>query len=224
MGATESNRGKVPLRAVKITLGVSFVLYWLTTILYVSPDNYLKVRLAPVLAIFETIFYQKWEFFAPPPTFNLRAYAIASLSEPPSTITLDLMSELIKRKKDRMPFNGPEDALDYVLFGSVVAIDNNLREAFMDCKRSPERADKDCVEQATAQLHEWDDSDRSVLALRNYALSALPRHVPLSRVKALRLKIGKVITPKFGDAMLKRAASAPREITIYETKEYAVSK
>jgi hypothetical protein len=176
------------------------------------------------MAFFESLFYQKWEFFAPPPTFNLRAYVIATLSEPQSTLTLDLMSELIRRKKERVPFNSAEDALDYVLFGAVVAIDNNLREAFLDCKRTELHTDQECVELANTQLQEWDDSDRSVLALRNYALSALPKHVALSRVSTLRLRISKVITPKFANAMRGRVTSPPQEITMYETKEFLINR
>jgi hypothetical protein len=223
-GTAASRWANAGLIAVKALLALAFVCYWLTTICYVVPDNYLKVRAAPIMTVFETLFYQKWEFFAPPPTFNVKAYAVATLSEPPSTITLDLMSEVIKQKKERVPFNTAEDALDYVLFGSAVAINNNLREVYLDCKRTTSHSDQECLDLASTRLQEWDDSDRSVLALRNYALSALRRHAPLENVRSLRLRLSKVVTPKFATAMRQRDASPPQELTTYETKEFLIQK
>src|SRR5665213_3955688 len=50
--------------------------YWLVTLLYVSPNNPIRVQFLPQLAFFERFFFQRWEFFAPPPMYNERIYFI----------------------------------------------------------------------------------------------------------------------------------------------------
>lgn len=175
--------------------------------------------------------FSRWHFiksgnsFAPPPTFNLRIYAIAVLVEPEEPLTLDLMSEMIRRKKERAPFNGPEDALDYVLFGAIVTITDGVREAFLQAKKeNPDRSDSAWMDMAKAKLHEYDDVDPAVRALRNYAVSALKKQVGIRRVKTFRLRITRIMIPKFSDAMLARADSAPQEIAAYETKDFTVDE
>lgn len=207
----------------KISALAIFAGYWCLTVVYVSPNNYIRARLKPLVDFFESGFYQKWEFFAPPPTFNLRVYAVAVLADNDELFTLDLMSEMIRRKKERAPFNGPEDALDYVLFGAIVTITDAVREAFLQAKtNNPEKSDSEWMDMAKAKLHGYDDVDPAVRALRNYATSALKQHVEIRRVKTFRLRITRIMIPKFGAAMLGRADSAPQEIAAYETKDFTI--
>ena len=115
-------------RLPRIAAGVVLVAYWLTTITYVAPNNYLRAQFPGVFRAIEPVLYQKWEFFAPPPTFNTTVYAVAHLQNPEETITWDLTSEIRRLKGRHAPFNATEDAIDYVLSSAAIDIVSQMRQ------------------------------------------------------------------------------------------------
>lgn len=51
-----------------------FTFYWFITLTFVSPKNYITIKLYEEEQFFNTFFFQKWSFFAPPPKHNDRLY------------------------------------------------------------------------------------------------------------------------------------------------------
>jgi hypothetical protein len=104
-----------------------FIFYWLCTFLYVSPNNYIKISLLEEMQTFNTFFFQKWGFFAPPPKFNDRLYyTFESKKDSTISYTFEVMEPLQKRKSSKAPFNSSENILDYVLSSTVHSISDGL--------------------------------------------------------------------------------------------------
>ena len=214
------NQRPVRLFVVALTYSV-LIPYWFLTVAYILPNNYLKAVLAPALNRFQLLFYQRWEFFAPPPEFNYRLYAIARRAGPEqSTVSLDLMSEVIERKRLSAPFNDAENAIDYLLFGAIYSIDGILSEAFSAAKKThPDRSDDVCMEMARTALHDLEESDPSIRSLRNYARLALERHFRQADIVSFHLRITRLAIPKFAKAMRGELGALPEELLLVETKE-----
>ena len=96
-----------------VLLGV----YWLSTLLYVMPNNYLRILAYDWMQGFETVFAQRWEFFAPPAKFDTRVFAIFTPYDPqqhPEAIR-EFTAELAKERRRRAPFDAGESFLDYIV-------------------------------------------------------------------------------------------------------------
>ncbi len=104
-----------------------FFMYWMVTIFFNTPENYLKIKLLKVHRVFELFFYQNWGFFAPPPNTNERLYCVVyAKSDTISKRVFELVSPIIKEKIKNAPFNSKADLLDYVISSSIVGITNKI--------------------------------------------------------------------------------------------------
>lgn len=98
---------------------VLFVFYWALTFLYVSPDNFIKVKAHNSLEIFRICFEQKWNFFAPPPKSNDRLYYTFLDNQYNEMGTYEVLQPLLTEKQRKKPWNTREDAIDYMINGSI---------------------------------------------------------------------------------------------------------
>ena len=57
-------------RIIAVMSIAAFSAYWGATFFFTMPDNYLKIKALAYDKVFQSIFYQQWSFFAPPPTYN----------------------------------------------------------------------------------------------------------------------------------------------------------
>ncbi|MBT8243894.1 hypothetical protein [Winogradskyella sp.] len=104
-----------------------FVLYWLCTIVFVSPKNYITISLYEQEQFFNTFFFQKWGFFAPPPKHNDRLYfKFESKKDSTKFFLYEVIEPLQKRKSKKAPFNSSEDILDYILSSTILSITDGL--------------------------------------------------------------------------------------------------
>ena len=104
-----------------------FLFYWLSTFIFVSPNNFIKILLHEEEQLFTTFFFQKWGFFAPPPNYNDRLYYTFELKKDSTfSHTFEVMEPLQKRKSSNAPFNSSEDILDYILSTTVHSITDGL--------------------------------------------------------------------------------------------------
>lgn len=104
-----------------------FITYWICTLIYVSPKNYIKISLLEEEQVFNTFFFQKWGFFAPPPSYNDRLYFIfESKKDSTKTFSLEAIKNLQDRKSRKAPFNSSEDVLDYILSSTIHSITDGL--------------------------------------------------------------------------------------------------
>lgn len=114
-------------KIISYLIVLSFGLYWLATLFFTAPDNYLKIQLFKEDQTFHKFFYQKWGFFAPPPQFNERLYCLVLDKKDSSQVkSFELMQPIIKQKVENAPFNNKADILDYILSNSCMSINNQL--------------------------------------------------------------------------------------------------
>ncbi len=105
-----------------------FLLYWIATILYVAPDNPIRNLFSKELKQFEIYCYQKWTFFAPPPTYNTKLYYTFCSRITSERKTFSALDIILSEKRAHTPFNTGEELLDYVLSGSVEQVVTYLRK------------------------------------------------------------------------------------------------
>jgi len=66
------------------------------------------------------VFEQQWAFFAPPPTGNNRLYYNFFDKEDKLIRTFEVLQPLLKEKQQKQPFNVREEAVDYIVNGSIM--------------------------------------------------------------------------------------------------------
>ena len=111
-------------------LALVFVgMYWLVTLLYVSPNNPLRIQYDAELKQFESWGFQRWTFFAPPPTQNHRLYFAFSPQDGTGE-TIEVLEEIYARKQQYHPFNESIESIDYVVSGIATSITDSMREVF----------------------------------------------------------------------------------------------
>lgn len=101
--------------------------YVLVTLLYVSPSNPIRIRFDNALQEFEAWGFQKWTFFAPPPTGNDRLYFAFSPREG-SGSTYEVLEDIYRRKQEDHPFNERTEVVDYVVSGTASQITDIMSE------------------------------------------------------------------------------------------------
>lgn len=209
-----------------VAASVAFITYWLGTIIYVAPNNYIRAQFAGVFRAVEPVFYQKWEFFAPPPTYNTTVYAIARLQNPEETISWDLTSEVRRLKGRHAPFNSAADATDYVLSGAAIDITSQLRQFITHEKKThPEEKQEVWVNNALAKMHEYESHNRSIIAIRNFAAATVAKSVPTDRPGTMRIVITSLDIPKFGYALTDSTPPPmPDEKATYVSADYPLSR
>lgn len=106
-----------------------FVCYWASTLLYVMPNNYVRIQHDDYLGKFETLFFQRWGFFAPPPKTNTRLYyTFVNAGDTTQSYTFEAIQPITEQKRLKSPFNTKEEVLDYILGGSA----HNIRDMLVE--------------------------------------------------------------------------------------------
>lgn len=104
---------------MKIFLKIIFVAYWAITLIYVSPDNFIKVKADRILRPFGILCAQEWAFFAPPPQGNNRLYYTFYDDQDKFITTFEVLQPLFSEKQRKAPWNTREEAIDYIVNGAV---------------------------------------------------------------------------------------------------------
>lgn len=111
-----------------LVLGICGV-YVLTTLLYVSPSNPLRIQFDAELTAFEKWAYQKWSFFAPPPRHNDRLY-FAFSPKSGDGITFEILEGISARKQQDNPGNLKAQVVDYAVAGAARQVADVIREVY----------------------------------------------------------------------------------------------
>lgn len=111
-----------------IVFGVVGV-YAFITVLYVTPNNPLRIRFDDQLLVFEKWAYQKWSFFAPPPLYNDRLY-FAFSPRVGEGKTVEVLEGIYARKQQDSPVNIRAQVVDYVISGTARQISDLIREIY----------------------------------------------------------------------------------------------
>ncbi len=121
-------------RIIQTIVLLVFVSYWCVTLLYSSPESYIKIKAEPVLSKFEIFFYQKWTFFAPPADFNFRLYFEYLDKDSSQLATYEVLKPIALQKQAKAPFNTNEQYVDYIVNSSVIELNDLLVNYFKAAK------------------------------------------------------------------------------------------
>lgn len=109
-------------RSLAFIILLLFVGYWMLTLLYLSPSNPIRISSKDTLALFRRVNGQRWNFFAPPPTYNQRLYYTFTSKSTGQSVSFEVIKPIVAEKQRKAPFNDGEHVFDYVLFTSVQRI------------------------------------------------------------------------------------------------------
>ncbi|MGE9516860.1 MAG: hypothetical protein ACQPRH_05950 [Solitalea-like symbiont of Tyrophagus putrescentiae] len=172
--------------------------YWSLTILYCSPDNFIKIKFQPALTVFNQLFFQKWSFFAPPPTNNNVLYFSYIDNKGSLIATVDITNPINEAKTQNAPFNVNEQFLDYSINSSSIMINNFIAQQYKslqiinkDGKLSNEELSKRIGESAK-QLDAFKN-------LFNYSKIVKNKNNLLKDAKGVVIILTKQDIPKFVD-------------------------
>lgn len=150
---------------------VVFLVYWSSTLLYVSPSNYIRIQFNNYLNSFELVFFQKWDFFAPPPKTNTRLYYNFINKETGKFHTVEALKNITEKKQKEAPFNTEEELLDYLLASSADRIRNVIiRHKKISQAVNPDSSFKFHMIESQNTVNDLGRSIPSYQTLLNYAI------------------------------------------------------
>lgn len=185
---------KVTIKYVILSV---FVCYWLATVVFNLPDNYVNISLYRYSQLFQLPFSQRWAFFAPPPTFDERLY-YSFIDKNDSTIRSYEVLQAINEKKARhAPFNWNDDIKDYLLSNSVISL-NDLVSDYREFH--DEEKDKSSGQAGSDEgLEQYLQASSYFKTLQNYARIVAESNSIDPDQYSCFITISRVYIPKFVD-------------------------
>lgn len=196
-----------------------FILYWITTIFFTIPENYLQIKTLKYEKVFSSILYQRWSFFAPPPQTNDRLY-YEFVNHNKDTISIEVLKPLNDRRKKEYIFNSNSSVADYILSSSINTITDNFREGFKNYKSKncndilDDECHKEFIIHYSPQIEKMDD----IKTLKNYGFLIGEKKINLNKYDKIKIILTSVNIPKFSERNLK--VKKHIENKIFETSYY----
>jgi len=107
-------------------LGV-FAMYWLTTLLYCTPTNPVRIELNGSMEAFGKVFYQRWTFFTPPPKANERIFfQYVNARDTSDRFTVEVLEEINRERKKNPVFNVRQEVLENIVLHHSYSLNNSL--------------------------------------------------------------------------------------------------
>lgn len=163
--------------------------------------------MAKPLYDFNLVFNQKWNFFAPPPKSNSKLYFIYYDKKSP-IYSFEVLSTILKEKQRKSPFNSKEEAVDYIISGSLSQLTSSiivLREdlLYKNQNKTIEQLDKDAKELLLKKTTEIDEFNTLVKFSKVVAKKKIPISIS-NRIKNIKIVITETDIPKFHDRYTKK--------------------
>ncbi|WP_116108314.1 hypothetical protein [Lewinella sp. IMCC34191] len=179
-----------------------FALYWSVTVFFNMPDNYLKIQFAGTERFFTTFLYQRWSFFAPPPTASSRLYYDFASADTTEVLSTEVLQPLQEQRRREFILNDHASHRDDILSGSINSFTDRLVDQFAYFKFdqcTSGEADPECHRKfmLDQELHETEQ----IQALVNYGkMIAQARGDSFTeQYPLLRITISEAPVPKFAD-------------------------
>ncbi|CAM1371446.1 hypothetical protein [Tenacibaculum xiamenense] len=203
-----------------------FAFYWLTTLLFVSPNNYIKISFLEHQETFDTFFFQKWGFFAPPPKHNDRLYFIfESKKDPKISYMFEVIEKLQERKSSKAPFNSSEDILDYVLSSTLHSISDGLFAVGQSLNYEDEVIDsiQNTLDDRIRKGKEYTQSTANFETLKRYAYVVAKRNnIGNIHDYNLTIEITQLDMPKFAERQKLGNMKKQEEKLIFKSDKIAL--
>ncbi|MEX0274164.1 MAG: hypothetical protein AB3N16_07300 [Flavobacteriaceae bacterium] len=199
-----------------------FSFYWLATIFFTLPENYLQIKSFGQKEIFHSLFYQQWSFFAPPPQTNDRLY-YQFLNEANDTLLVEVLVPLQTLRQRKFLANNEETIIDNVLSNSITSISDAILDRFNvyqfnSCKdKSPDKCYEDFLKDFEEEMY----SSGSLKTLRNYGVITNSKMRDRKHNK-FKIIYTRVPIPKFADRENENVEL--EEEFVFETKYFDLNK
>ncbi len=202
-----------------------FSAYWIITFLYCSPENYVRIKSDGILSKFESVFYQRWTFFAPPADFNFRLYFEYNDKDSLRLNVYEILKPIARQKQSAAPFNSNEQFIDYIINSSVIEVNEALVNYHKVCKSEhPELSDQVNYTEAVKRFNEnaVKLSFPGYATLRNYFNihyhTFLKQDSTLKKACYGRMILAKIELPRFDDRdSLLVKSYAPKEMPVFQS-------
>ena len=206
---------------IKITLVyLVFCIYWVMTIFFTFPENYLQIKATKYEQIFSLFLSQRWSFFAPPPQTNDRLY-FEYITTKKDTVLLEVLEPLAKKRKKEFLFNSDRSTIDYVLANNIYALSDYLREnfntyKFENCNNNT--SEEVCNENFLLYYYPKFHNFTELKSLLNYGILIKSESKVKSEIEKLKIISTTIEIPKFNERFNK--SYEKKESMVFETKYY----
>jgi hypothetical protein len=208
---------------IKITLiYLVFCTYWLSTIFFTFPENYLQIKAIKYEKIFSLFLYQRWSFFAPPPKTNDRLY-FQYISIKKDTLQLEVLKPLAEKRKQEFLFNSDRSVIDYVLANNIYALSDYLREGYNNYKFEKcgnNISEKDCnsmfLKEFYPKFHEYPE----LKSLLNYGILISNNNKLIVECEKIKIISTTVNIKKFNERYTKKVNT--EENLVFETQYFNI--
>lgn len=116
------------MRALASATIYIYLIYFIGTIIYVSPFRNESSFVEKTRNFYSTVFAQTWEFFVPPPKSNLKIYYCFYSVKETERECYDVLGPILEQKRLNAPNNKKEQILDYVLTSNFVLTQNLFKK------------------------------------------------------------------------------------------------
>ena len=194
-------------RFIYIGLFTFFLLYWLATFFFMMPKNPLNLTAQRSREVFQTNFFQRWSFFAPPPDYNQKVYIIFNNKISGKRDYFEIINPINLAKRKTAPFNTYYQIIDYVMASSLINIDGSIRLLQNVFKYKNSFGKSSLNDSLTTQKIVSDiEKTQDFISLTNYAKKvALENDINPSSV-TYQIQIMKEMIPQFID----RSSATPK--------------
>ena len=198
---------------------VLLIIYWLNTLFFTLPDNYLTIKMSKYEKLFSTFFYQKWSFFAPPPKTNERLYYEFVNSKLNDTLSIEVLKPLNERRKKEYLLNYDASVIDYILSNSFNGITDFLREElnYYKSEKCLNINENECHKNFIKIIRNKIDNLNEMKTLRNYGLLVSKKNINHKEYNKFRVILTSIDIKKINE---KNKLFKENETKIFETNFY----
>ncbi len=175
-------------------------LYWAITFFFVLPNNPLTIKAFEGKHFFQANLFQNWGFFAPPPNYDDKIYAICTDTITKEKDIIEFIEPILKAKHKQAPFNTYYQALDYLSSSLVTMTEDNIRQinSMLEYNNT-----KNAVKLTTEQIRDSIiivvENSNEFKTVINYTKKILTDKKIALENKVLQIKITRCYFPQFID-------------------------
>ncbi|WP_212005183.1 hypothetical protein [Chitinophaga sp. HK235] len=181
--------------------------YWIITLFFIFPPNPLNISLDNMNNQFQSVFFQRWAFFAPPPKYNSRIYIVFIEKATSNKSVFEVLEPILRKKHNNAPFNTSAQIMDYIFASSLIGIDDKLK-TMQDAYKGKEFQTRHNLSDSliTDRIITQIENSTDFITLRNYALKiASEQNINIEKT-SYQIQITRINLAQFVDRM-----SAKRE-------------
>jgi hypothetical protein len=211
-------------KILSVVILLVFITFWATNIFFNLPDNPIKIKFGKEEAAFQSVLFQRWSFFAPPPKSNERLYYFfRSKSDTTQQKVFEVLEPITTRKQQTAPFNMLEEKEDYIISGSISEVNEFLFQYTNDLKfRYKDKPEQALVLMAMQEAWRLRAKLNGITTLIKYGTLIAAQH-NIGNDYEMKFLIAQVPIPKFVDRNKENVKTAPR-VKTFETPFVAIPK